>query len=572
MKISFGNNTNTTRKGGKVSVANKIGMTLFGLMFGSIGLGIMVLSVLSGMDQRARQGWVSTPCIVEHVEVNSTGDGYRIKMRYNYSYDGVKYQGEKYGAGDSFNDIATKQRMLKAYAKGSKHSCYIDPAEPKEAVMERGSGSLGVILGPVAFCSIFVLIGYGMVIFAWVPKRKRATTAGASKSVTAGASSGKSTKIFIGLFCSIFIVIGIVVTNFTFVKPFRLQQAAKTWIQVDAVVLDSKVRSHSSDDGTTYSVYVAYKYSFHGDTYHGDRYSFTSGSSSGHDGKATVVRKYPTGRKFNVYMDPDNVQESVIQRDAGYMLYLGLLPLLFTFVGGVILIAALRGKMGVRTSGRYSRATRKKRGKRFDAASLETVFKPSSGHLGRIVGTTFFALFWNGIISIFVVQVVKDWMRGAKPIGSTLFISIFVAIGIGAIVALIFNILRIFNPKIEIQTPPAIFYPGAEEDIAFTISGNIARLKALTISLIGEEHATYRRGTDTVTDTREFFKKVLYSTERFQTARRDEFKLSIPQSAMHSFKSSNNKIVWKLKVHGDVPRWPDVSEDYVLNVNPKEVC
>ncbi|MCK5529530.1 MAG: DUF3592 domain-containing protein, partial [Kiritimatiellae bacterium] len=459
-----------------------------------------------------------------------------------------------------------------AYAKGSKHSCYVDPSEPKKAVIARGSASMGVILGPASFCSIFVLIGYGMVIFAWVPKRKRATTASAKKSVTAGASSGKSTKIFIGLFCSIFIIIGLVVTNFTFVKPFRLQQAAKTWVEVDAVVLDSKVRSHSSDDGTTYSVYIAYKYRCNEQTYHGDRYKFTSGSSSGHGGKASVVRKYPKGKKFKLYIDPDDVRKSVVKRNAGNALYLGLLPLIFTLVGGIILIVALSGKMEVHSSGRYSRATRKKRGKRFDASSLETVFEPASGHAKRISGILFFALLWNGIVSVFVVDIVKDWMRGAKPIGSTFFISIFVIIGMGAIVALIFNILRIFNPTIKIQTPPSIFYPGAEEDIAFSISGNIARLEALTVSLIGEEHATYRRGTDTVTDTREFFKKVLYSTERFQIARRDEFQLVIPKAAMHSFKSSNNKIVWKLKVHGDVPHWPDVTENYILNVNPKEVC
>jgi hypothetical protein len=41
---------------------------------------------------------------------------------------------------------------------------------------------------------------------------------------------------------------------------------------------------------------------------------------------------------------------------------------------------------------------------------------------------------------------------------------------------------------------------------------------------------------------------------------------------MHSFESSHNKIIWKVKLHGDIPRWPDVSETYTLNIVPKELC
>ncbi len=400
----------------------------------------------------------------------------------------------------------------------------------------------------------------------------RSVTATASKSATSGAGLQRKAKVGGLLFCSIFIVIGLVVTNFTFVKPYRLQKAAKNWVTVDAVVLDSNVRSHSSDDGTTYSVYISYEYRCNDQIYHGDRYNFTGGSSSGHGAKRSVVKKYPKGKKFKLYIDPDDMRESVILRDVGKKLYIWLFPLIFTFVGGIMFIALLKGSAAGNRTGRYSRTARKKRGKSFDASSLETVFKPATGHLKRILGIAFFALFWNGIVSVFVVQIVKDWQRGGKPIGSTLFISIFVAVGIGTIVAVLFNILRVFNPTIKIQNASCVLFPGAEEDISFDISGNIARLQSFTVTLVGEEQATYRRGTDTVTDTNEFFSSTLYKADSFNVARRDEFKIVIPKAAMHSFKSSNNKIVWKLKVHGDVPRWPDVTEDYILNVNPKEVC
>ncbi len=35
-----------------------------------------------------------------------------------------------------------------------------------------------------------------------------------------------------------------------------------------------------------------------------------------------------------------------------------------------------------------------------------------------------------------------------------------------------------------------------------------------------------------------------------------------------SFKASDNRIVWTLRVEGDVPRWPDVEVEFELEVGP----
>ena len=40
---------------------------------------------------------------------------------------------------------------------------------------------------------------------------------------------------------------------------------------------------------------------------------------------------------------------------------------------------------------------------------------------------------------------------------------------------------------------------------------------------------------------------------------------------MHSFEADNNKIVWMIKLHADVPRWPDVKQDYKITVCPKPI-
>ena len=38
-----------------------------------------------------------------------------------------------------------------------------------------------------------------------------------------------------------------------------------------------------------------------------------------------------------------------------------------------------------------------------------------------------------------------------------------------------------------------------------------------------------------------------------------------------SFAGSNNKIVWEIKLHGDIQRWPDVDDSFPLVVLPHQI-
>ncbi len=37
---------------------------------------------------------------------------------------------------------------------------------------------------------------------------------------------------------------------------------------------------------------------------------------------------------------------------------------------------------------------------------------------------------------------------------------------------------------------------------------------------------------------------------------------------MHTLTSPNNKIIWAIQVHGDIPRWPDLKQEHPLTVTP----
>ena len=38
---------------------------------------------------------------------------------------------------------------------------------------------------------------------------------------------------------------------------------------------------------------------------------------------------------------------------------------------------------------------------------------------------------------------------------------------------------------------------------------------------------------------------------------------------MHTFDGGNNTITWKLRFHGEIPRYPDVKEEFLITVWPR---
>jgi hypothetical protein len=88
------------------------------------------------------------------------------------------------------------------------------------------------------------------------------------------------------------------------------------------------------------------------------------------------------------------------------------------------------------------------------------------------------------------------------------------------------------------------------------------------VTLEGREEATYRRGTDTTTARSVFARVKVGSGDRYGNLQRGSAPIEVPADAMHSFTAPNNKIVWLLKVHGEIALWPDVSEELPLEVLP----
>jgi len=154
----------------------------------------------------------------------------------------------------------------------------------------------------------------------------------------------------------------------------------------------------------------------------------------------------------------------------------------------------------------------------------------------------------------------------------TIFILPFFLIGVGSIFFLVRQVwitTGIGSTMVEISDHP--LRPGEQYRVFLSQSGRLC-LNVLRVSLVCEEWAAYRQGTNTRTETQEAYRQELFRREGFEIDRdlpfEAEFDLAVPAGVIHSFMSSHNQINWTLVVEGDVANWPDFHRAFTVIVRP----
>jgi hypothetical protein len=181
----------------------------------------------------------------------------------------------------------------------------------------------------------------------------------------------------------------------------------------------------------------------------------------------------------------------------------------------------------------------------------------------KFAGMLIIALFWNGIVSVFI-------FGGADGAGwfGKLFLLPFVAVGLGLIAGAVYQFLALFNPRPRLELSANVVPLGGAAELRWSFTGRTSRIRELTVTLRGVEQARYRRGTDTCTDRNTFYEMELIRTADGNEITAGQIGFVMPQDTMHSFEAQNNKVLWQLDMHGDIRRWPDVKESFPINVTP----
>ncbi len=116
----------------------------------------LIRPVLKIMDARS---WVETPCRVIAAEVytSSDGDTYKPHITFEYEFDEKKYESDQYNCIGSYTSGRFgKERIVAYYLKHRDTVCYVNPDNPREAVMNRSIG-FELLYGLIPL--IFVIVG-----------------------------------------------------------------------------------------------------------------------------------------------------------------------------------------------------------------------------------------------------------------------------------------------------------------------------------------------------------------------------------------------------------------------------
>ncbi|MBK9991906.1 MAG: DUF3592 domain-containing protein [Verrucomicrobia bacterium] len=569
MAISVHSSAKTLGSGGKV-----IG-TLFFSVFLTMGLFFEVMVVKHTVKNLATFGWNQTQATILASEITPPKDDESdptLHVRYTYIAGGSQFEAQQYARDALAHETRDAYQLVERFQPGVQVPCWFNPQNHSESVLARKSPLQALL---VLFPLIFVVIGGGGIwaLWFWRGKKSNPENNAPQQPISNRPPATGTSRLAMGIFFSIFLLVGVGVGYGFFVRPVIKIVAARNWPTVSCEILSSRVKTHSSDDGSTYSVDVVYRYTYQNRTYTANRYHFFTGSSSGYDGKAKAVRRFPAGGHASCFVNPADPTEAVLERGFTTMLWFGFIPLIFAVVGFFGVLHAIKGKTNPHLPPKHAFNTSVRSGgadptfTNTDTAGPGTL-QPSASPKVKLFGLAFAAVFWNGIVSVFLFNV--SWSGMGLFMG--LFLLPFIAVGLGLIGGVFYQAMALFNPRPRLTVSRTIARPGDTIELSWAIEGRIDRLQRLQISLEGREEATYRRGTDNVTDKEVFARIPLLDTVDPIAMHSGSAKLQIPPDAMHSFKSANNKIVWALMLHGEIPRWPDIKDEYPYGIAPKPLA
>ena len=199
----------------------------------------------------------------------------------------------------------------------------------------------------------------------------------------------------------------------------------------------------------------------------------------------------------------------------------------------------------------------------FDRSEPATELKGDSpwGDFGR---TLVLCVLWNGITWAIVIAM---WSDGAGWFGGC-FVVPFVLIGLLVFGALVYSILALFNPRPHVHVSAAAVRIGDELRINWSFVGQTSSISTLQVQLIGTEHASFRRGTDSVNRESVFLREVLFEDSGGMWVSNGSCTARIPE-LVPSFEGGDNAIRYELRLYGEIHWWADVDSEYPIVILPK---
>lgn len=555
--------------------------TAFFVFFISIPAGIEIFIIRDFVKTVQTYSWNETPCRILSSEVVSEDNRYRFAVRYEYTVVAKTFVGDKFRRNSHPGDYDKQQSRTSQYPAGSQTVCFVNPSNSSEAVLQRDSLFFGLM---ILFPLLFIAIGTIGLYACWTKVKPKP----AENQPISNPAKGRGFLVF---FFSIFALAGGGMMWPLCIRPIYKVIDARNWIETPCRVIQARVQSHDSDDGTTYSVDILYEYSIGGKTYRSARYDFLGGSSSGYHGKQKIVDRYRTMSNPVCYVNPAHLSEAVLVRKATAKLFLCLFPWVFFLVGAGGIFGVLRSSArSAQTGSAAWLPPSSKTGCGMDPGGVhwlrpsveadrcnDWITLPAAGRrAGKFFGWLLFAAFWNGMISVFIGMAIQSFRHGHPEWFLAVFLIPFVLIGFALILAAGYQFLALFNPYPVVRIRPGRVRLGETADLKWELRGLPGRIRELKIVLTASEQIRNtsdenRRNRTVSMSSKPIFERDLVLLTEPQQIASGQIRLSIPAAGMHSFDSGNCRLIWAVSFLGDIRLWPNLKDDLTILVVPSHL-
>jgi Protein of unknown function (DUF3592) len=135
------------------------------LLMGTLFFYLFFLRPVIHIRQAAR--WPEVPCVIIASQVDShrgnKGTTYSVNILYRYKMAGREYKANRYDfMGGSSSGSSGKQTIVNQHPPGSETVCYVNPADPTDAVLQRGfTNDMWFGLIPLLFMAVGI---FGLVM------------------------------------------------------------------------------------------------------------------------------------------------------------------------------------------------------------------------------------------------------------------------------------------------------------------------------------------------------------------------------------------------------------------------
>lgn len=176
------------------------------------------------------------------------------------------------------------------------------------------------------------------------------------------------------------------------------------------------------------------------------------------------------------------------------------------------------------------------------------------------------------LATVLVITSITSYQRGSVDwlaIGFAIPIVLATLWSVYSFLRQLLKLTGIGPTTLEISRYPVI--TGQTFNLHLSQPGRIP-LRLVDIYLECHEEATFDEGTNTRTEDRVVYRRRLFRQHDIEV-RSDRpfeanFDMVVPAEAMHSFKSKNNRVLWKIVVHGSVQGWPRIARSFAISVLP----